>query len=504
MSPSARSFAARCCKRQHATYSILPKSTQTATYEEQITCEGIPHSNSDAGKQHALTWRRKNQTHVKIEGGMYLRLLGSQQIKNGELYFGGVSAKELVEQFETPLYVFDAPAFRETIRSFVAAARRAHDDVRVAYASKANGALGILAIAGEEGIDIDVASEGELEGALLSGCKREDIHLHGSNKSIEEIARANRERIGYIVIDNLPEIDKLAALCARRQKVMLRLAPGVDPVTHKAISTGQEDTKFGLNIADGSAQTALREVLRHSNLQLCGYHCHVGSQLLDSDAVAAGARRLAEFALSAEVEIEELNLGGGLGVAYLPEQSPPSFEEFCKVTAQAALEPFALKNMPLPRLSWEPGRALVAEAGTTVYTIGVSKNVNAGTTRRYLSVDGGLADNPRPQLYDAVYYALNASRMHEPHAEAFRIAGRHCETDTLISEIHLPKTTREGDLLAVQCTGAYNFAMASNYNRYPRPAMVIVGEGEPYLAVERESLADMFRLERMRQKQFAG
>ncbi len=435
---------------------------------------------------------------------MPVRLLGSQRIEGNTLYFGDTSAQALVAEFGTPLYIFDAPHFRETIRRFVAAAKSAHEDSSVAYACKANSALVVLAIAAEGGLDIDVASEGELEASLrATSVHQKHIHVHGSNKSRWEMERALTAGIGYIVIDNLPEIEMLSKICAKKQRVMLRLAPGVDPMTHAAISTGQEDTKFGLNIADGSAEAAVRAVMKVDALELCGYHCHVGSQLLDCEAVATGGKRLAEFAIRMEDiagPAEELNVGGGLGVSYLPEQHPPTFEEFCRIVVDSTLEPFQGRGLPLPKISYEPGRALVAEAGTTLYSVGAIKDVNSasGEKRRYLSVDGGMADNPRPQLYGAIYYAFNASRARDPHEAPFRISGRHCETDTLIPDIGLPAETNSEDLVAVQCTGAYNYSMASNYNRYPRPAMVVVGDHEPYLAVERESLDDVFAKERFR------
>lgn len=438
---------------------------------------------------------------------MSLRLLGSQSITDGKLHIAGIPANELAKRYGTPLYLFDSKDLRATIREFAAAATAAYENSTVAYASKANSALAILQIIREEGLDIDVASEGELEAAIRAGFPATSIHLHGSYKSDREIHRAVQLGIQAVVIDNLSDITRVAAECeiaGRRQGVLLRIAPGVDPDTHKAISTGQEDTKFGLNIADGSATHALEILSRVKELDFLGYHFHVGSQLLDADAVEAGAARTAEFAIEMIGTIgepKEINCGGGLGVRYLPDQVPVSPEELCGRVAEACLAPFRQAGLPLPRIAYEPGRHLVAEAGTTLYTVGPIKTVPIGAHgqyRRYLSVDGGLADNPRPQLYGANYYAINADRAEQPHDHPFRIAGRHCETDTLIPEADLPAFTKEGDILAVQCTGAYNLVMASNYNRYPRPALVIVGDGEPFVAVERESVENLFTNERTR------
>lgn len=432
---------------------------------------------------------------------MYDFFLGSQKPVGGKLYFGETAASELASQFGTPLYVFDAQEFRSRIRRLKAAAPDAH----IAFASKAISALAVLAIAREEGIAIDVASSGELEAALRAGFSSAQITLHGNNKSDEELERAVALRVGRIVIDNFSEIRRIADI-ASAQPVMLRLAPGVDPVTHKAISTGQEDTKFGFNIADGSAAEALREVMSRSSLSLVGYHCHVGSQLMDSEAQLAGVRRLCEFAIQnmdISGDIAEINAGGGLGARYLPEHHPENIDNYCRDIIREI--EMAFKGTRVPRVGFEPGRWLCAEAGTTLYRAGVIKKVNAKSgARTYIAVDGGLADNPRPQLYDAVYTAMNADRLEEPHDTAFTISGRHCETDLLIEKAMLPKTTAEGDLVAVQTTGAYNQAMASNYNRYPRPAMAIVGEGEPYLCVERETLDDLFRKEKVRDREKSG
>lgn len=286
---------------------------------------------------------------------------------------------------------------------------------------------------------------------------------------------------------------------------MLRLAPGVDPETHEAISTGQEDTKFGFNIADGSAERAVEEVLHNSTLRLIGFHCHVGSQLLDSKAHCAAGERLAKFAVSLRtdrVDIEEINLGGGLGIRYTEEDEPEPIEVFLRNVVEATLTPF--KNAKsLPRICLEPGRSLIGEVGTTLYRVGVIKRVPIsadGKARTYVIVDGGLADNPRPQLYGARYTAINASRAKEAHDTPFRIAGRHCETDTLIPEVKLPQSTSVGDIIAVQCTGAYNFSMSSNYNRYPRPAMIIIEGKEIRLTVKRETLDDLFRNEMIQER----
>ncbi|MFN8139275.1 MAG: diaminopimelate decarboxylase [Fimbriimonadales bacterium] len=439
---------------------------------------------------------------------MSVRTLGSQSVINGKLHFAGISAEELVAKYGTPLYVLDATDIRDKVRSFKSAATAAHPHCTISYASKANSTLALLELMKEEDLDLDVASEGELEAGLRAGFSTSRIHLHGNNKSDREIDLAVHHRLQAVVLDNLSDISRTAAACKSHettQGVFLRLAPGVDPDTHKAISTGQEDTKFGMNISDGSAAHAVEMIASHSSLRFLGYHIHVGSQLMNSESVAAGAERASEFAIEMQSKIglpQEMNCGGGLGVRYLPEQITESTQEFCAKVIAACHRPFQRAGLQLPRIGFEPGRFFVAESGTTLYKVGPIKTVPIGAkgqTRRYLSVDGGLADNPRPQLYGALYYAMNASRCDEQHDHPYRISGRHCETDMLIPEVDLPAFTKEGDILAVQCTGAYNAAMASNYNRYPRPATVIVGDGEPFVAVERESIEELFRKERTKQ-----
>lgn len=424
---------------------------------------------------------------------MFTRFLGSQSaLPDGSLGIASVSAATLASEFGTPLYVIDASDFQSRACAFLEACKGAH----VSYASKANSALAVLRLALDAGLDVDCASEGELEAALRAGFAPSQITFHGSNKSDDELAKACERGVGTIVLDNFSEIRRLSNIAKTPQGVMVRLAPGVDPETHEAISTGQEDTKFGFNIADFSAAKAVEAVASCANLHLKGYHCHVGSQLADSHAHIAGIINCARFACETRIEIEELNVGGGLGIRYLPETQSQPAVEFCSQIESAARSIFQEYSKMMPRLGYEPGRWLIGEAGTTIYSIGAIKRVNAGNrSRNYVSVDGGLADNPRPQLYGAEYLAANASRISSPHDTEFRVSGRHCETDTLIPRAMLPGDTAECDLLAVQCTGAYNFSMASNYNRYPRPAMVMVSDGAARLAVRRETIDDLFLCE---------
>lgn len=432
-----------------------------------------------------------------------LRLLGNQAItEDGFLSIAGSDVRSLALGFGTPLYVVDEPYFRENIRRFLKVSRAAHSDLAVTFASKSNSVLAVLQIAKEEGLGVDVASEGELMAALKAGFDPGQIHLHGNNKSDRELDLAIEHGLGAVMVDSFSEIERLEAKASGSRTVVrciVRLSPNVDPATHEAIRTGQADTKFGFNIGDGSALRASQIVHESASLHLVGYHTHVGSQLLDASSAVEGAAFIAEFAVAQPFDLEEICVGGGLGIAYLPTMAAEPMESYLAKVIQAALTPFDHLGRPRPRLSFEPGRCLIGEPGTTLYQAGPIKVIRLenGSARRYLSVNGGIADNPRPLLYAGVYNAINASRMHEAHDVEFTVASRHCENDTMIRSALLPGTTQEGDLIAVQCTGAYGASMASNYNRYPRPAMVLVGNGE-FLAVHRETVESLFANEELR------
>lgn len=412
-------------------------------------------------------------------------------------------ARELADAFGTPLYVLDEAHLRSRIRRYREALAASFARTEVAFASKANGTLAVLAIAASEGCTIDVASEGELRGAMAAGVPASRCHLHGNNKTRDEIAFAVQNGIGQIVVDNFEEIALLAEIGGRTECV-LRLAPGVDPITHAKISTGQADTKFGFNIADGSAERAVTHALQ-AGLNLAGFHCHVGSQLLDPEAQRGGGEALAAFATAMKRELgfeaRVLNVGGGLGVRYLDEHEPMAVEVYCALIADAVRAGLADSGLE-PTLVHEPGRSLVAESGTTLYTVGVVKTVpTQNGTRTYASVDGGLSDNPRPALYSAEYTVRRVSRTPAHPGVAlpeavFTVSGKHCETDMLFDGVALPADLAAGDVLEVLCTGAYNASMASNYNRYPRPATVLLREdGTRVLIQRRDTWDEMFARE---------
>lgn len=432
-------------------------------------------------------------------------LLGTQKIsRHGHLEIGGCDTVELAKEFGTPLYVMDEAAIRDNCRRYRAAFDARYPHNVFCYAGKAFLTLAMCRLIEEEGFHLDVAALGELHLALKAGFPARRINLHGNNKTPEELELAVARRVGHVVVDNVREIELLAEVLARHgrtMRVLVRCAPGVDPDTHKFIRTGQADTKFGLNIADGSALEAVSMVIACPHLRFDGIHFHVGSQLLDAEAhegaLDAAVGLMEDIRRETGAHCSILNIGGGLGVRYREHHRPPSFEEFAEAITRRLRSALDARRLPYPVLQQEPGRAIVAEAGTTLYTVGVCKSVpirEKPGTRTYVCIDGGLSDNPRPQLYHAEYEMIVANKAKQPHDQVITLAGRHCETDVLIWNARSAQV-EPGDLVAVQTTGAYNHSMASNYNRFQRPAVVFVREGRADLVVRRESLADLVRNE---------
>jgi len=410
-------------------------------------------------------------------------------------------SRKLATNFGTPLYVIDEDHFRNRIRDYISAAAQADSNSEITFASKANSVLAILKIAYSEGCLIDVASEGELRAALAAGVPASSCHLHGNNKSKQEIEFALSVGISQIVVDNFEEIEMLTALQATCP-LILRLAPGVLPITNEKISTGQQDTKFGFSIQDGSAEKALLKALE-SGLKVVGFHCHVGSQLLDPEAQISAGQRLAEFAAEMKSRhgfiTEVINAGGGRAVRYTNE-SPIALTEYCQQLANGVRK--SLRGTGLnPKLVQEPGRSLIAESGVTIYTVGSVKEIqspNAGI-KRYVMVDGGLADNPRPAMYDAKYEVVCVSfdgrELGTPMLVT--VSGRHCESDLLFDKVLMPNDLRWGDFVIVLTTGAYSSSMASNYNRYLKPATVLLRGKEPVVVQREESYSELLAREIM-------
>jgi diaminopimelate decarboxylase len=425
-----------------------------------------------------------------------MMLLGTQRVNaRGQLEIGGVEATALAREFGTPLYVMDEQAIRQNARDYLAAFRARYPKVEVSFAGKAFLCAAICKLIEQEGLNLDVASGGELYTALYAGFPAKRITLHGNNKSVEELKMALDARVGHIVIDNLYEIDLLTELAAglkAPQDVLLRVAPGIDPHTHRRISTGQVDTKFGFDVASGAVMIAARRVQEIPNLRLRGLHCHVGSQLLDTECHEASVGVMADLFIQISREcglaLDELNIGGGLGIRYLRDHRPPTLDEFADVVTGVLKRKLDEAGIAYPTLLQEPGRFLVGEAGTTLYTVGSIKQIPG--VRTYVAVDGGMSDNPRPALYEAKYEVLVANKADRPHDRVVTVSGKHCETDLLFRDVALADP-QPGDLLAVQSTGAYNYTMASNYNRFRRPPVVLVNDGQADLIVRRESYEDL-------------
>ncbi|MFD0694896.1 diaminopimelate decarboxylase [Paenibacillus sp. GCM10027628] len=422
---------------------------------------------------------------------MYLH--GTSKINDqGHLEIGGVDTTKLVAEYGSPLYVYDEALVRQRCREFVEAFQASGLKFQVAYASKAFCVMAMCRIVSEEGMSLDVVSDGELFTALQAGFPADRIHFHGNNKTPDEIAMAIDAKIGCFVVDNFIELHLLNTIAfEKRQKVkiLLRITPGVEAHTHEYISTGQIDSKFGFDLGNGSAFRAVQEASQLSNLELLGVHSHIGSQIFEVDGFRIAAEKVADFAVQVRGQIgftfKVINLGGGFGIRYVEGNTPLPVAVYVKAITDAIKENFGKNDYPLPEIWVEPGRSIVGDAGTTLYSVGTTKDIPG--VRKYVAVDGGMTDNPRPALYESEYEAMLANRATEVPEEVVSIAGKCCESgDMLIWDLKLPKVN-VGDVLAVSCTGAYNYAMASNYNRIRRPAVVFVKEGQSDLVVKRES-----------------
>ncbi|WP_223066588.1 diaminopimelate decarboxylase [Paenibacillus caui] len=426
---------------------------------------------------------------------MYLH--GTSKINaKGHLEIGGCDTVELKEKYGTPLYIMDETLIRQRAREYISAFKQSGLSFQVAFASKAFCTMAMCRLVEEEGMSLDVVSEGELYTALKAGFPAERIHFHGNNKTPDEIQMAINARIGCFVADNFDELHMLNALAAEngvKVNILLRVTPGVEAHTHEYISTGQTDSKFGFDLANGAAYDAVKIAIRLPQLNLLGLHSHIGSQIFEIDGFQVAAERVSEFAVKVKRELDVvfkvINLGGGFGIRYTEEDTPLKASIYVTAITDAVKRHFSGVYDKLPEVWIEPGRSIVGDAGTTLYTIGTSKNIPG--VRKYISVDGGMTDNPRPALYNSKYEAMLANRGQEAAAETVSIAGKCCESgDMLIWDAELP-VANSGDLLAVAATGAYNYSMASNYNRIPRPAVVFVRDGQSDLVVKRETLNDI-------------
>lgn len=420
--------------------------------------------------------------------------------EHGELVIGGVSVPEIVQKYDSPVYIYDELTLRHSMRTWKQALERRLPNSRVVYAGKAFLCTAIAAMVAEEGLGLDCVSDGELFVGLNAGVQPSMLSLHGNNKGRNELEMAIEAGIGKIIVDNHDEIEHLAELTADRAEpitVLLRLNPGVDVHTHKKISTGMADSKFGLPIADGQAEQAVARLQEIRGVNLAGYHAHVGSQLFDTDAHTSAIEDMIAFAAAMrekyDVQLDVFSPGGGFGIGYLDADTPIDAVAWVDTLASAIESACEKYDLPLPQVVIEPGRAIAGPAGVGVYTIGVRKELPS--IRTYVSVDGGMADNIRPALYDASYTAVIANRNDDSPSEKVTVAGKYCESgDILIDQIELP-SPREGDLLAIPAAGAYCLAMASNYNMSLKPAVVKVLDGNVSLIRRRESFADLIRLD---------
>ncbi len=421
---------------------------------------------------------------------------------DGHLEIGGADAVELAQRFGTPLYVFDEAHIRKMMNAYKSVIENFYGgNGLVLYASKAFACTAIYAIAKQEGIGVDVVSGGELYTALSAEFPAEKIYMHGNNKLERELAFALDNGVKNIVVDSLREADILDKLAAERnivQNVLIRINPGVEAHTHAFVQTARTDSKFGFSVADGTAEKTVKHILSKSNINLRGFHCHIGSQIFEKQSFVLAAEKVMDFAADIKektgFEIKELNLGGGFGVWYNdedPKFKPEDYVDYVKALIVAIKDKAKKLKLSEPFLLLEPGRSIIAEAGITLYTVGAIKDI-AGV-KKYVAVDGGMFDNPRYALYQSKYTALLANRAAEPATEKVSIAGKCCESGDLIAvDVALPKAN-SGDVLAVLTTGAYNYSMASNYNRNFIPPAILVNCGKAEYIIKPQTYEDLTR-----------
>jgi diaminopimelate decarboxylase len=409
--------------------------------------------------------------------------LGSTVDPDGHVVVGGCDLVAVAREHGTPAYVYAPADIRARARAYLEALRARAVDSEVLYASKAAPLTAIYRICRDEGLSVDVASGGELHMALAAGFDPERIYLHGNNKSAAELQMAFAAGIGCIVVDSLDEIERADWLADRDQDVLVRLSPGVAASTHQFVQTGQIDSKFGFAIEAGQAEEAVAAVARSRHLRLAGFHAHLGSQIYELDPYVRAIEVMAEFCRPYRPRV--MNVGGGLGIAYTAGDRPPTIADYVNLKVDALARCFD----PLPRILLEPGRSLVGNAGVTLYTVGAVKEIPG--VRTYVAVDGGMSDNLRPMLYGSEYEALIANRADQPADVTSTVAGKHCESgDILVRDVDLADP-RPGDLLVTPATGAYGYAMASNYNGIPRPPVVFCEGGRAGVVVRRETYADL-------------
>ena len=420
---------------------------------------------------------------------------------DGELCLAGMELSPLAEKYGTPLYLYDEGRIRHNCRTYLDAVREGFgEDARVMYASKAASFKRVYEIINEEGLGIDVVSCGEIYTASLAGFPLENAYFHSNNKTDADVEFAIKRGVGCFVVDNAEElfaIDEIAAKYGIKQKIMLRITPGIDPHTYAAVATGKVDSKFGSAIETGQAEAITSLALTFDNIELVGFHCHVGSQIFDGDVYLATSKVMLQFVADMERKLgfvcSDLDIGGGLGVRYVESQPTLDIKKTILTVAESMKATARELGISLPRISLEPGRSIVADAGLTLYTVGTVKRIPG--YKSYVSVDGGMTDNPRYALYGSPYTILPVLDG-EGEKECCSIVGRCCESGDILQEnVPMRCDVQRGDLLACLTTGAYHYSMASNYNRIPKPPIVMLRDGESYVAVKRETIEDLVRLD---------
>lgn len=419
--------------------------------------------------------------------------------EKGHLTAGGIDTVELAEKYGTPLYVMDEQLIRKSCRSFKSSIDRFYGgNGLVCYASKAFCCKEMCRIMKEEGIGLDVVSIGELYTAVKSGFDCDKICFHGNNKTDEELGFAIDHHIGHIIVDNISELERLNAIAESKNikaSIMFRIKPGIDAHTHNFVRTGQIDSKFGFALETGEAFEAVKKAISSENIVLRGLHCHIGSQIFDIDPFEAAAEVMLKFIAKIKnelgFEINELNLGGGFGIKYLESHDPVPYETYMERVSETVHRCCKELDIKLPFILIEPGRSIAGPAGITLYTVGARKEIP--DIRTYISIDGGMCDNPRYILYQSEYEAIVANKASEPRDEKVTIAGKCCESGDLIGENMPLQHAESGDIIAVCATGAYNYSMSSNYNRIPKPPVVFINNGESRTVIKKETLEDIVR-----------
>lgn len=429
-----------------------------------------------------------------------MKLFGASKIEGNDLYIGGLKAKDLANEYGTPLYVMDEQLLIDKCREYIESFKVKSENNRVAFAGKAFLTVGMCKLIEEQGLYLDVVSGGELYTAYKANFPMDKIYFHGNNKTLEEIEFGIKLGVGRFVVDNLwemTEINKVSEKYNKIQKIYLRLTPGIEAHTHDYIKTGQIDSKFGFAPVGDIIMDAVKMAIELENIELVGLHCHIGSQIFETEPFADAAEVMLNFINGIKQEtghlIEELDLGGGFGIYYSEGDKPKETKEYCDVILNRVNEVCQKLSLKKPILTIEPGRSIVANAGTTLYTVGSIKEIPG--IRTYAAVDGGMGDNIRPALYGAKYEAILANKASNKNEKNITIAGKCCESgDILIQDISLPKA-ENGDILAVLATGAYGFSMASGYNKNLRPAVIFVRNGEAKIVCKRQSYEELLTSE---------